>query len=144
MAPMMRARAAQPGNVPTGLMAEYWAQRASAGIIITEETQISLQGQGYSFTPGIHSAEQVAGGRKEMDTVHAAGGRIMQQLWHVCRMSHASFHADRLPVAPSAIAPEASVWVVDPACATFASAMHLSAQAARILRIPDCGTAGAT
>ncbi|MGC9448043.1 alkene reductase [Cereibacter johrii] len=115
MAPMTRARAAQPGNVPTDLMAEYYAQRASAGLILTEATQISPQGQGYSFTPGIHSADQVAGWRKVTDAVHAAGGRIMLQLWHVGRMSHESFHADGLPVAPSAIAPGASVWVVDPA-----------------------------
>lgn len=115
MAPMTRSRAAQPGNVPTDLMAEYYAQRASAGLIVTEATQISPQGQGYSFTPGIHSAEQVAGWRKVTDAVHAAGGRIALQLWHVGRMSHESFHADGKPVAPSAIAPGASVWVVDPA-----------------------------
>lgn len=114
MAPMTRARAAQPGNIPTPLMAEYYAQRASAGLIITEATQISPQGQGYSFTPGIHSDEQVAGWRKVTEAIHAAGGRIMLQLWHVGRMSHESFHPDCLPVAPSAIAPDASVWVVDP------------------------------
>lgn len=114
MAPMTRARAAQPGNVPTELMAEYYAQRASAGLIITEATQVSPQGQGYSYTPGIHSDEQVTGWRKVTGAVHAAGGRIMLQLWHVGRMSHASFHPDGQPVAPSAIAPGASVWVVDP------------------------------
>lgn len=115
MAPMTRSRAAQPGNLPTELMAEYYAQRASAGLIITEATQISQQGQGYSFTPGIHSAEQVAGWQKVTDAVHAAGGRIMLQLWHVGRMSHARFQPDGKPVAPSAIAAGASVWVVDPA-----------------------------
>ena len=115
MAPMTRSRAAQPGNVPTDLMAEYYAQRASAGLIITEATQISPQGQGYSYTPGIHSVRQVEGWRKVTDAVHANGGRIFLQLWHVGRMSHESFHADGKPVAPSALAPDASVWVVDPA-----------------------------
>lgn len=115
MAPMTRSRAAQPGNVPTDLMAEYYAQRASAGLIVTEATQISPQGQGYSFTPGIHSADQIAGWRKVTDAVHAKGGRIFLQLWHVGRMSHDSFHPDGKPVAPSALAPDASVWVVDAA-----------------------------
>ncbi|MFG6157804.1 alkene reductase [Halomonas sp. 1390] len=114
MAPMTRARSRQPGNVPTALMAEYYAQRASAGLMISEATQISPQGQGYSFTPGIHSAEQVAGWRRVTDAVHAQGGRIVLQLWHVGRMSHESFHADGRPVAPSALAPDASVWVADP------------------------------
>jgi N-ethylmaleimide reductase len=112
MAPMTRARSSQPGDSANALMAEYYAQRASAGLIITEATQISPQGKGYSFTPGIYSAEQVAGWRLVTDAVHAAGGRIFLQLWHVGRMSHASFHADGLPVAPSALAPDAQVWVV--------------------------------
>lgn len=115
MAPMTRARSTQPGNVPNEMMARYYAQRASAAVIITEATQISQQGQGYSFTPGIHSAAQVAGWRQVTDAVHAAGGRIVLQLWHVGRMSHASFHADGLPVAPSALSPDAKVWIVDPA-----------------------------
>lgn len=115
MAPMTRSRAAQPGNVPTPLMAEYYAQRASAGLIVTEATQISPQGQGYSFTPGIHSDEQIAGWRQVTQAVHAAGGRIALQLWHVGRMSHPSFHRGSAPVAPSALAPGASVWVFDPA-----------------------------
>jgi N-ethylmaleimide reductase len=114
MAPMTRSRSTQPGNVPNEMMARYYAQRASAAAIITEATQISQQGQGYSFTPGIHSEAQVAGWRQVTDAVHAAGGRILSQLWHVGRMSHPSFHADGLPVAPSALAPDASVWVVDP------------------------------
>lgn len=114
MAPMTRARTDQPGNIPNAMMAEYYAQRASAGLIISEATQISPQGQGYSFTPGIHSPEQIAGWRRVTDAVHAAGGRMVLQLWHVGRMSHASFHADGLPVAPSALAPDASVWIVDP------------------------------
>ena len=115
MAPMTRSRATQPGNVPNEMMARYYAQRASAAVIVTEATQISQQGQGYSFTPGIHSDEQVAGWRLVTDAVHQAGGRIVSQLWHVGRMSHPGFHPDGLPVAPSALAPDASVWVVDPA-----------------------------
>lgn len=112
MAPMTRSRSAQPGDIPTDLMATYYAQRASAGFIVTEATQISAQGKGYSFTPGIYSDEQATGWRKVTDAVHEAGGRIFSQLWHVGRMSHASFHVDRTPVAPSALAPDAQVWVV--------------------------------
>lgn len=111
MAPMTRARSSQPGDVPNALMAQYYAQRASAGLIVSEATQISTQGQGYSFTPGIYSDAQVEGWRRVTDAVHAEGGRMVLQLWHVGRMSHASFHADGLPVAPSAIAPQAQVWV---------------------------------
>lgn len=114
LAPMTRARSSQPGNVPNALMAEYYAQRASAGLIVTEATQISAQGQGYSFTPGIHSPAQIAGWRLVTDAVHRAGGRIMLQLWHVGRMSHESFHDGGRPVAPSAISPDAKVWVADP------------------------------
>ncbi|WP_434514998.1 alkene reductase [Dechloromonas sp. ARDL1] len=112
LAPMTRCRTTQPGDIPNALMAEYYAQRASAGLMISEATQISPQGQGYSFTPGIYSAEQVAGWRLVTDAVHAAGGRIFLQLWHVGRMSHASFHGGQPPVAPSALAPDAQVWVV--------------------------------
>lgn len=115
MAPMTRARSSQPGNVPNEMMARYYAQRAGAALIVSEATQVSPQGQGYSFTPGIHSPEQVAGWRLVTDTVHAAGGRIFLQLWHVGRMSHPIFHPDGKPVAPSALAPDAKVWIVDPA-----------------------------
>ena len=114
MAPMTRARAAQPGDVPTAMMAQYYAQRASAGLIITEATQISPQGKGYSFTPGIYSSSQVEGWRLVTDAVHAAGGKIVLQLWHVGRMSHESLHADGMPVAPSALSPDATVWIADP------------------------------
>lgn len=113
MAPMTRARALQPGNIPSALMAEYYRQRASAGLIVTEATQISPEGQGYSWTPGLHSAEQIAGWQLTTGAVHHAGGVIFSQLWHVGRMSHARFHADGHPVAPSALAPDAQVWVVD-------------------------------
>lgn len=114
MAPMTRSRSTQPGDVPNAMMAHYYAQRVSAGMIITEATQITPEGKGYSFTPGIYSREQIAGWRLVTDAVHAKGGRIVLQLWHVGRMSHAMFHEDGKPVAPSAIAPDASVWVVDP------------------------------
>ncbi|UWR66144.1 alkene reductase [Phaeobacter inhibens] len=114
MAPMTRSRSTQPGDVPNAMMAEYYAQRASAGMIITEATQITPEGKGYSFTPGIHSEAQVAGWKQVTDAVHAKGGRIVLQLWHVGRMSHPMFHADGKPVAPSALAPDATVWIVDP------------------------------
>lgn len=114
MPPMTRCRTSQPGDVPTHLMAEYYAQRASAGLIVAEATQISRQGQGYSFTPGIHAPAQIEGWRMVTQAVHRAGGRILLQLWHVGRMSHASFHADGHPVAPSALRAPAQVWVADP------------------------------
>ncbi|MEN0105105.1 MAG: alkene reductase [Pseudomonas sp.] len=112
MAPMTRARTDQPGNIPNAMMAEHYAQRASAGLIVTEATQISAQGQGYSFTPGIYTDAQIAGWQGVTRAVHAAGGRIVVQLWHVGRMSHHSFHADGTPVAPSALVADAQVWVV--------------------------------
>jgi N-ethylmaleimide reductase len=110
MAPMTRSRAAA-GNVQTGLNATYYAQRASAGLLITEGTQVSPQGVGYPSTPGIHSPEQVAGWRTVTDAVHARGGRIFAQLWHVGRISHPSLQPDGgLPVAPSAVAAEGTVF----------------------------------
>ncbi len=106
MAPLTRNRA--PGALPTALMATYYAQRADphngAGLIVTEATAISHQGQGYSDVPGIWSAEQVALWRKTTDAVHAAGGKIVMQLWHVGRVSHVYLQPDGgAPVAPSAI-----------------------------------------
>ncbi|BCL77407.1 alkene reductase [Jeongeupia sp. HS-3] len=110
---MTRARSTQPGNVPNALMAGYYAQRADAGLIIAEATQISPTSQGYSFTPGVHSAEQVNGWRKVTDAVHTADGRIFLQLWHVGRVSHPVFHDGGQPVAPSALQPKGTqVWVV--------------------------------
>ncbi len=103
MAPLTRNRAGN-GNVPTDLNVEYYTQRASAGLIITEASQISAQGVGYPSTPGIHSDEQVAGWRRIADAVHAQGGHIFIQLWHVGRISHSSLQpGNALPVAPSAI-----------------------------------------
>lgn len=110
MAPMTRSRALVDGNVPNPLAAPYYAQRASAGLLITEATQVSPQGVGYIRTPGMHSPEQVAGWRKVTDAVHAAGGLIFAQLWHVGRVSHPDFHDGRLPVAPSAIGYEGEVF----------------------------------
>jgi N-ethylmaleimide reductase len=102
MAPLTRMRATAPGDVPNELMQEYYVQRASAGLVISEGTQISPEGKGYMDTPGIYNAEQVAGWRKITDAVHAAGGRIAAQLWHVGRVSHESFHDGALPVSASA------------------------------------------
>jgi N-ethylmaleimide reductase len=113
MAPMTRNRAG-PGNVPGPLNAAYYAQRAGAGLIISEATQVSPQGLGYPGTPGIHSAEQVAGWRLVTEAVHNAGGRIFLQLWHVGRISHPSLQPDgALPVAPSAIAAAGQAWTLD-------------------------------
>lgn len=106
MAPLTRNRAG-PGLVPTDLMAEYYGQRASAGLIITEASQVSRQGQGYQDTPGIYTEEQVASWRKVTDAVHARGGKIYLQLWHVGRVSHVDLQENgAAPVAPSAIRAE--------------------------------------
>jgi N-ethylmaleimide reductase len=102
MAPLTRMRASVPGDVPNDLMREYYVQRASAGLLISEGTQISTEGKGYMDTPGIHSDEQVAGWRRVTDAVHEAGGLIAAQLWHVGRVSHESFHDGALPVSASA------------------------------------------
>ena len=109
MAPMTRSRAID-GNVPNPLAAAYYAQRASAGLIVSEATQVSPQGVGYIRTPGIHSAAQVAGWTAVTDAVHRAGGKIFLQLWHVGRISHPDFHGGELPVAPSAIAADGEVF----------------------------------
>lgn len=101
MAPLTRNRA--PDLRPTDLMVEYYRQRASAGLIVTEGTQISPMAQGYAWTPGIYSDEQVAGWRKIVDAVHDAGGKIVPQLWHVGRISHPSLLGGADPVGPSAI-----------------------------------------
>ncbi len=105
MAPLTRMRAT-PGTLsPNDLNVEYYHQRASAGLIITEASQISPIGMGYPLTPGIYTNEQVAGWKKVTDAVHAEGGKIFIQLWHVGRVSHSSLHpAEGLPVAPSEVA----------------------------------------
>jgi N-ethylmaleimide reductase len=102
MSPMTRSRAVD-GNVPHPLAPTYYAQRASAGLIVTEATQVSPQGVGYIRTPGMHSAEQVAGWKRIVEAVHRVGGKIFAQLWHVGRVSHPDFHGGALPVAPSAL-----------------------------------------
>jgi N-ethylmaleimide reductase len=109
MSPMTRSRAVD-GAVPHPKAPVYYAQRASAGLIITEGTQVSPQGVGYIRTPGIHSPEQVAGWKKVTEAVHQAGGKIFAQLWHVGRMSHPDFHDGALPVAPSALVPQGEVF----------------------------------
>ena len=105
MAPMTRSRADNPENTPTALHALYYSQRATAGLLITEGSQISKQGVGYINTPGIYSPAQIEGWRLVTKAVHEKGGHIFLQLWHVGRMSHPDFQGGMLPVAPSAINP---------------------------------------
>ncbi|MGY8524588.1 alkene reductase [Paracidovorax citrulli] len=114
MAPLTRSRAVGEGRVPNALMAQYYVQRASAGLILSEATAVTPQGVGYADTPGIWSDEQVAGWKQVTDAVHAAGGRIFLQLWHVGRISDPVFLNGDLPVAPSAIAAEGHVSLVRP------------------------------
>ncbi|MFK0268681.1 alkene reductase [Pseudomonas asiatica] len=104
MAPLTRLRSLEPGDVPTSLMAEYYRQRASAGLIITEATQISFQAKGYSGSPGIHSAEQIAAWKRVNEGIHADGGHSAVQVWHTGRVSHTSLQpGGEAPVAPSAL-----------------------------------------
>ena len=112
MAPLTRNRAVPPGMVPSPLAIDYYGQRASAGLLVTEATQISQQGQGYQDTPGIYSKEQVAAWRKVTGRVHERGGRIFIQLWHVGRISHTALQAGGgAPVAPSAIRAKGKTFV---------------------------------
>lgn len=113
MAPLTRCRSSA-GRVPNELMAEYYAQRASAGLIVSEATSVAPQGVGYPDTPGIWSDEQVMGWTRITRAVHAAGGRIFLQLWHVGRVSHPDYLNGQLPVAPSAIAPLGHVSLLRP------------------------------
>jgi 2,4-dienoyl-CoA reductase-like NADH-dependent reductase (Old Yellow Enzyme family) len=114
MAPLTRSRADGGGRVPNALMAEYYAQRASAGLILSEATSVTPMGVGYADTPGIWSDEQVEGWKQVTDAVHQAGGRIFLQLWHVGRISDPLFLNGDLPVAPSAIKPAGHVSLVRP------------------------------
>lgn len=110
MAPLTRCRASE-GNIPNDLNKEYYSQRASAGLIISEATSVSASGYGYPNTPGIHTEAQVAGWKKITEAVHAKGGPIYLQLWHVGRISHPAYQEDgTLPVAPSAIKPKGQVF----------------------------------
>ena len=113
MAPLTRKRAGDE-RVPNALMAKYYSERASAGLILTEATSVTPQGVGYAATPGIWSQEQVAGWKLVTEAVHAAGGKIFLQLWHVGRVSDPIFLNGELPVAPSAIAPQGHVSLVRP------------------------------
>ncbi|MBE2180478.1 MAG: alkene reductase [Chthoniobacterales bacterium] len=113
MSPLTRCRASA-GRVPNDLMREYYAQRASAGLILTEATSVSPMGVGYPDTPGIWSEEQVAGWKRITQAVHQAGGRILLQLWHVGRISDPSYLDGQLPVAPSAVAAGGHVSLLRP------------------------------
>lgn len=113
MAPLTRCRA-DAGRVPNALMAEYYVQRASAGLIISEATSVTPMGVGYPDTPGIWSNDQVRGWNNVTKAVHGADGRIVLQLWHVGRISHPSYLNGELPVAPSAIQPKGHVSLVRP------------------------------
>lgn len=114
MAPLTRARAIGGGRVPNALMAEYYAQRANAGLILSEATAVTPQGVGYENTPGLWSDQQVEGWKLVTAAVHAAGGRIFAQLWHVGRISDPSFFDGAAPVAPSAIAAQGHVSLLRP------------------------------
>lgn len=114
MAPLTRSRAGNPGRVPNALMAEYYTQRASAGMIISEATAVTPQGVGYADTPGIWSEEQVEGWKHITKAVHDTGGLIVLQLWHVGRISAPVFLDGDLPVAPSAVKPAGHVSLLRP------------------------------
>lgn len=131
MAPLTRMRAKE-GDVPGDLAADYYSQRASAGLIISEAAQISNLAKGYPATPGIYSDAQVTGWKKVTDAVHAKGGKMVCQLWHVGRISHSSLHPDEgLPVAPSAIAPGGKVYT-----ATWQLAEYETPRALTVAEIP--------
>lgn len=112
MAPMTRSRSDDDGIVPT-FAADYYAQRADAGLVISEATNISPQAVGYALTPGIWSDAQVAAWKPVVDAVHAAGGRFVLQLWHTGRISHPDLHDGEKPVAPSAITPDGQAYTKD-------------------------------
>lgn len=129
MAPLTRNRARPAGDVPGPLAAEYYRQRASAGLIISEGTQISPEGKGYAFTPGLHSEAQVEGWRRVTDAVHAVGGLIVAQIWHVGRISHRSLQpGGGAPVGPSAL-PSGS--------RTYDGTGFVETSAPRALDLPD-------
>ena len=110
MAPMTRDRADNPALAPTALHAEYYLQRASAGLIVTEGSPISPQGTGYIYTPGIYSEAQIAGWKQVTQAVHGAGGHIFLQLWHVGAISHPDFHDGALPVSASVFNPKSKAY----------------------------------
>jgi len=113
MAPMTRSRSTQPGDIPNALMAEYYGQRSSAGLIISEATQVSLQGKGYAKTPGIYTKEQLEGWKLVTKEVHKKGSKIFLQLWHVGRVSSSQVNGLQ-PIAPSAeVAKETTVYIFE-------------------------------
>ena len=114
LAPLTRNRSTGAGRVPNAMMRDYYVQRATAGLIISEATSVAPAGVGYPQTPGVWSGEQVEGWRKIVKGVHAAGGRMFLQLWHVGRISDPVYHDGALPVAPSAIAPKGNVSLIRP------------------------------
>ncbi|HQS61457.1 MAG: alkene reductase [Polynucleobacter sp. 16-46-70] len=128
MAPLTRMRAID-GDVPNPLAKTYYSQRAGAGLIISEATQISSLGKGYPATPGIYSAEQTAAWKEIVDAVHAQGGKMVAQLWHVGRISHSSLHPEQgLPEAPSAVAPAGQTYGADWKLHDYESPKAMSAQ----------------
>ena len=123
MAPLTRNRA--PGAVPTPLMAQYYAQRASAGLLISEATAVSAQGQGYADVPGLYSTDQLDGWKQVTDAVHQRKGRIVVQLWHVGRVSHVDLQpGGQAPVAPSAITAKTKTFLVKDGVGSFAPTSH--------------------
>lgn len=114
MAPMTRIRSDEPGDVPTDLMGQYYRQRASSGLIITEATQISFEAKGLSGAPGVHTPEQIHAWRRINDSVHALGGHTAVQVWHTGRVSHHTLQPDgRAPMAPSALPANAAITLRD-------------------------------
>lgn len=111
MAPLTRNRATN--TLPQAIQATYYAQRAGAGLIVAEATQISPMGQGYPHTPGIHSEQQIKAWKNTTDEVHKAGGLIFLQLWHVGRISHSSYHGGKLPVSASNVKNEGNIMYPD-------------------------------
>lgn len=128
MAPMTRSRADNAGHVPTDLMVEYYSQRASAGLLITEGTYVSREAVGYINVPGIYTPEQVAGWQKITSAVHQLEGKIFVQLWHVGRMSHPDLLKGNLPLSASALNPHAQVYTPTGMKDTVASAAMTTAQ----------------
>ena len=104
MAPLTRLRAVEPGDVPTALASEYYAQRSGAGLVITEATQVSFQAKGYAGAPGIHTQDQTTAWKTIVDNVHAKGGKIVVQLWHTGLVAHESVQPDgKAPISASDI-----------------------------------------
>src|ERR1700685_1643275 len=114
MAPLTRNRSTGPGRVPNAMMRDYYVQRASAGLILSEATSVAPTCVGYAHPPGVWSDAQVEGWRSVVKGVHGAGGRIFLQLWHVGRISDPAYHDGALPVGPGATAPQGNVSLIRP------------------------------